>query len=97
MTQQTINCGYFISSYTEDKNFCLLVCCVPPIDFLTLQLFYLPGIRVAKNLFLGVDAAIKTSIIDSKSEFQTHATVQARITILRIQDNFESLGKLLCI
>lgn len=100
MVQQTIDCGYFICSYAQNKNFCRMAHHHSRPFILLLLLI---GVRAVKHLVTGADARItdyKAKFEELLTEFHWEAVrnteitvVQTKITVLRILDDVESLGR----
>jgi hypothetical protein len=93
MVQQTIDCGYFICSYAQNKNFCRMAH-HHSRPFISLHL--LLGVRVVKHLVSGADARItdyQVKFDELLTEFHHEAVRNTEITVLRILDDVEGIGQ----
>jgi hypothetical protein len=94
LTQQTIDCAYFIRDYAINKSFCMSIFIIRVAQ--GLQLSVMSGKRTVKNFISDTDIKIKqyeTKFQELKFVFQGRAILQTEITVLRILDNVDNIGE----
>ena len=85
LTNQTVECSYFIRDYAKNKNFCML----DPQCQLAIADDFCSGKRTAKNLMSDVDIKVKQykeTFNQLRLGLQGHAVIHTEITVLRVLD-----------
>jgi hypothetical protein len=94
LTQQTIDCAYFIRDYAINKSFCMSIFIIQVPQ--GLQLSVMLGKRTVKNFISDTDVKIKqyeAKFQELNLAFQGRAILQTEITVLRILDNVDYIGE----
>ena len=84
LTNQTVECCYFIRDYAKNKDFCML----DPQSQMAADDFC-SGKRTAKNLMSDVDGKVKQykeTFHQLRLGLEEHAVIHTEITVLRVLD-----------
>lgn len=95
MAQQVIECGYFIRSYAETRNYCETFSTTP----LDSQLIIEIGTRMGMNVVSNTDDRItdyQNKFTQLIATFNNHLTVLTEIKVFHVLHDVRRVGKFIC-